>query len=315
MEKGFSEEFSSQSLFSAYYSARSAKRNRLRCAEFEIDFEKNLIKLQDELLNEAYLPGRYRVFFIREPKKRAIAAAPFRDRVVHHALCNALERKLFNNFIYDSYACIKDKGTHRAKLRYQAFMKKNKFALRMDVKAFFPSIDIAILIKLIEEKSLGQKLKQLCQKILINGSLVYQNQKIQSFLGFNVKKGHGLPIGNLTSQHFANLYLNALDHFIKRELKAKYYLRYMDDLVIFDREKEKLQQIQIEINSWLKDRRGLEIKEPFKIMHCKNKHGFLGSVISNEEIRVKSSSLKKTAQKIKNKEPEEIAKILRNICF
>jgi len=233
--------------------ARKGKRYKNAAARFFINLERELLSIQNELMTKTYRPGRYTEFHIYEPKKRKISAAPFRDRVVHHALCNIIEPVFEKVFIYDSYANRKGKGTHRAILRYQKFCCRNRFALKCDVEKFFPSIDHEILKQEIHRKIADPDALWLIDTI-IDGSND-QDPVYHYFAGDHLfdpfERRRGLPIGNLTSQFFANVYLNRFDHFVKENLGCRYYIRYVDDWVILHDEKEFLHGALAQIKDYL----------------------------------------------------------------
>jgi hypothetical protein len=191
-----------------------------------------------------YRPGPYHSFYIHEPKQRLISAAPFRDRVVHHALCNIIEPIFERSFIHDSYANRAGKGTHRALDRCQLFARRYRYVLQCDVRQFFPSIDHVILGDILRRKIADADALQLVDKIMASGIGVLAEQyEMQWFPGddlFAINRPRGLPIGNLTSQFWANCYLNPFDHFVKRELKCLGYVRYVDDMLLFADDKETL---------------------------------------------------------------------------
>ncbi|MDP6340116.1 MAG: reverse transcriptase domain-containing protein [Candidatus Marinimicrobia bacterium] len=231
-----------ENLFEASRKARLGKRLQVNVANHEYHLEKELFQLQQELKTKTYQPGPYKEFYIVEPKKRMISAAPYRDRVVHHALCNIIEPIFDKTFIYDSYANRKEKGTHRAILRYQHFSRKYPFVLKCDVKKYFPSIDHTILKSMIRRKIKCKETLWLIDLILENSNL--QETVMMYFpdddLFTPLERRKGLPIGNLTSQFFANIYLNKFDHFVKEKLRRKGYVRYVDDFVIFGNDKDQL---------------------------------------------------------------------------
>jgi retron-type reverse transcriptase len=229
-------------LYDAYRKARRGKRGKASVAGFEYNQEEELIKLQDELSSGTWQPGKYTNFFIHEPKKRLISAAPFRDRVVHHALCNILEPDWERRFIYDTYANRKNKGTHRAIVRTSEFSKKYAYVLQCDIEQFFPSIDHTILREKISAQLHDEQLMKIVDLILQSGIEMQTEQyEMRWFEGddlFAVSRPRGLPIGNLTSQFWGNVYLSAFDHFVKRELGAKAYLRYVDDFLLFSNDRQ-----------------------------------------------------------------------------
>ena len=238
-----------ENLLQAYKKAARGKRGQANVACFEFSLENHLIDLQAELSTFCYRPGTYTSFLIHEPKRRLISAAPFRDRVVHHALCNQIEPLFERSFIFDSYANRVGKGTHRALDRAQGFSSQFAYVLQCDVRQFFPSIDHAILQEVLERKILDPRVMWLCLQILESGQGVLCEEYDMVWFPkddlFTQLRPRGLPIGNLTSQFWANCYLNPLDHFIKRELGCRAYLRYVDDFLLFANDKAVL-------HGWLK---------------------------------------------------------------
>jgi retron-type reverse transcriptase len=232
-------------LYQAFRQARKGgKRKKESVAAFELDLEANLWQLHSELRDQTYRPGSYHNFYIQERKRRLISAAPFRDRVVHHALCNVIQPIFERRFIYDSYACRVGKGTHRAVDRAQAFARRRKYVLQCDVQQFFPSIDHQILRSFLARHIADEQVLGLIDMILESGTGVLSSvYRMQWFPGddiFAVNRPRGLPIGNLTSQHWANVYLDRLDHFVKEELRCHCYLRYCDDFLLFHDHKAQL---------------------------------------------------------------------------
>jgi len=235
-----------KNLLEAYRKARLGRRDRKYVLDWEFNLEKRLISLQKELQKGRYAPGAYRYFYVCDPKKRLVATAPFKDRIVHHAICNIIEPIFDKSFIYDTYACREGKGLHPAVVRLEQFLKKKdaKYALKCDVEKYFDSVNHQILEGLLRKKIKDERLIQLLVMII-------KSQKLPK----------GMPIGNLTSQLFAGIYLSKLDHFIKRRLRAKYYLRYMDDFLVLAPEKRALHQWREEIRKFLKDELDLNLKK------------------------------------------------------
>jgi retron-type reverse transcriptase len=231
-------------LLSAYKKASKGKRRFSYVAEFELNLEDNLLQLQDELRGKTYQPGNYNSFYIHEPKRRLISAAPFRDRVVHHALCNLIEPLFERSFIFDSYANRIGKGTHRALNRCQQFARRYPFVLQCDLRQFFPSLDHAVLRSILSAKIFDSDVLWLIDQILKSGEgVLCESYNMVYFPGddlFATERPRGLPIGNLTSQFWANVYLSPFDHFIKRDLRCKAYLRYVDDFLLFSKSKSAL---------------------------------------------------------------------------
>jgi len=231
-------------LMLAYRKAAKGKRGHPNVAEFEHRLEDNLLEIQAELQAKTYQPGRYASFYIHEPKRRLISAAPFRDRVVHHALCNLIEPIFERSFIFDSYANRVGKGTHRALTRAQEFARKYPYVLQCDIRQFFPSIDHAILRETIARKITDPDILWLCDQILTSGvGVLAEEYEMVWFDGDDLLAPlhpRELPIGNLTSQFWANVYMNPFDHFVKRKLGCEAYIRYVDDFLLFTRDKETL---------------------------------------------------------------------------
>ncbi|MEZ4736655.1 MAG: reverse transcriptase domain-containing protein [Caldilineaceae bacterium] len=231
-------------LYTAFRKARQGKRNRPEVAAFEVDLETNLFQLQEELRERAYSPGAYRNFYIRERKLRLISAAPFCDRVVHHALCAVINPIWERRFIHDTYANRAGKGTHKALDRAQHFARGHAYVLQCDVHQFFPAIDHAILYEKLAHRIHDADTLWLIERILAGGAgILAPMYTMEYFPGddlFAVLRPRGLPVGNLTSQSWANIYLDSLDQFVKRELKCRAYLRYADDFLLFHNDKAQL---------------------------------------------------------------------------
>lgn len=239
--------FSFEHLLEAYRRARRGKRRRADVAAFEFRYEDELLRLSEELRDERYRPGAYRRFLVTENgKQRVISAAPFRDRVVHHALCMVIEPIFEARFISDSYASRSGKGTHAALDRAQHFARGHRYALQLDVRAFFPSIDHAILRALLARHLGDQRILRLIDAILAGGADELGGAYTMMYFPgddlFAAARPRGLPIGNQTSQFWANVYLHPLDLFIKQHLHCRAYVRYCDDLLLFGDDKAELHQ-------------------------------------------------------------------------
>jgi hypothetical protein len=226
-----------ENLLLAYGRAAKGKRGRPAVAAFELGLEDNLLALKDELQRGRYCPGGYTSFSIHEPKRRLISAAPFRDRVVHHALCNLIEPLFERGFVADSFANRKGKGTHRALGRAQQLARRHRYVLQADVRQFFPSVDHAILRAELARVIDDPKVLQVADAVMRSGEGVLSEAYDQIFFPgddlLSVLRPRGLPIGNLTSQFWANVYMNPFDHFVVRELRCGGYVRYVDDLLLF----------------------------------------------------------------------------------
>jgi len=246
-------------LYEAWRKARKGKRYKPSAAVFEQNLEVELLQLHHELETEQWQMGGYRSFTIHEPKRRKISAAPFRDRVVHHALVRVIEPIYERKFIYDSYANRKGKGTHKALDRCTYYMRRCKYVLQCDIQQFFPAIDHEILKAILAKTIACQPTLDLCGKIIDSGVGVLSEEYDMRYFPnddlFAVERGRGLPIGNLTSQFWANVYLNELDQYVKHDLRCKAYIRYVNDFLLFADDKETLHQWREQIITFLQSLR------------------------------------------------------------
>jgi retron-type reverse transcriptase len=226
-----------QSLLLAYHRAAKGKRSSPSVAAFEHRLGDELVALREELAALTYRPRGYTTFHVHEPKRRRISAAAFRDRVVHHALCLQIEPIFERSFVATSYANRVGKGTHRALDRAQLLARRHRFVLQCDVQQFFPSLDHVILRQLLTDKIGDTRVLALIDRIVASGAGIHAGDyAMQFFPGDDllaVLRPRGLPIGNLTSQFWANVYMNPFDHFVMRELRCGAYVRYVDDFLLF----------------------------------------------------------------------------------
>ncbi len=303
-----------KNLLSAFKKARKGKSKRDYVINFESELQKNLKCLQEDLINKTYFPSNLKKFIIRDPKTRTIHASIFRDRIVHHAIVNILNPIYEKIFIYDSFASRKNKGTHNAINRFESFIKKvssngrlikNSFnnnsiqgyVLKADFRHYFDSVNHKVLISILRKKIDDENLISLIKIVLEN---------------FESSKGIGMPLGNYTSQFFANVYLNELDYYVKHTLKAKYYIRYVDDFVILHKNKKRLKYFLEHINNFLPC---LKIKlhpEKTEIHTLKNGITFLGyrifyhcRLLRKRNIRYFMKKLEKNVSLYNNKEISE----------
>lgn len=299
----YNELYSFRNLELAFRKAKRNKRYKKAVQEFEFNLEENLLQIKHELETLAYEPFPLKQFVIRDPKTRLISASSFRDRIVHHALCNIIQPIFERSFIHDSYANQINKGTSKALERFDKFKRKvsengrvlNKpkdnnmvigYALKADIKHYFDMIDHNVLMKIIKRKIKDEKVLLLIQKILDNHTTKYPNK--------------GMPIGNLTSQFFANLYLNDLDYFVKHELRIKYYIRYVDDFVLMDKSSRCLKFCKDKINEFLKTMK-LELhSEKSQIYPLHKGTKFLGFRVFYYHKLLKKSNIIKMEKRIHN---------------
>jgi len=297
-------------LFKAYYSCRKNKRNTINSLAFELNLEEELIQLKEELESGRYAISSSIAFVVDKPVKREIFAANFRDRVVHHLIIQKMNAVFEPHFIYDSYACRKAKGTHFGINRVDGFIRKcsknyaqDCYVLKLDIKGFFMHINKAILYTkiatLFTAKYNGadkQLYLNLCKTILfnepVNNAIIKGKRSNWDDLPkdkslFAAKAGYGLPIGNLTSQVFANVYMSALDHFIKHKLGIKYYGRYVDDFVLVHTNKAYLKSLIPIISKFLKTELHLKL-HPKKIylQHYSKGLSYIGGFIKPNRIYV-----------------------------
>jgi len=242
-----------ENLLLAARKAQRGKRDRSDVRRFNFQQEDELLRLQDELQSRTYRPGPFRAHWTTQPKPRLISAAPYRDRVVHHALMNVLEPILERHFHPHSYACRRGKGTHAAADRAQELLRRYRYVAQLDIRKYFPSIDHELLKekfrRLIKEK------QALWLMDLIVDSSNPQETVIEYFPGDDLftphRRLHGLPIGNLTSQWFANWYLTGLDHFVTTHLGLGGYVRYCDDFMLFHDDRAGLREAIHSVRRWL----------------------------------------------------------------
>ncbi|MFH0701638.1 MAG: reverse transcriptase domain-containing protein [Candidatus Woesearchaeota archaeon] len=275
---------SKKNLELAFKAARKHKTLKSYVIEFESDLKNNLSLLRTELLFHFYQPRPLETFILRDPKTRKISKAHFRDRVIHHALCNVIEPLFEKRFIYDSYANRIGKGAFKAIERFEHFSKEitrnhalPAYVLKADIRHYFETVDHDILLQVLKSKIKDARIIWLIEKILKNHS----SEK-------------GMPLGNLTSQFFANVYLNELDQFVKHELKAKYYLRYVDDFVILHHSKTILEEWKSKIDSFLYNHLALELHpDKSRIIPLENGVDFLGFKVFSHHRLIKRRNRRK----------------------
>jgi len=290
-----------ENLLLAARKAQRSKRFRDNVLAFNFNLERELIQLQCDLVNQTYQPGNYKTFYIHEPKKRLISAAPYRDRVVHHALCNIIVPIFERTFISDSYANRLGYGTDRALHRFTHFARTHRYVLQCDIRKYFPSIDRQILKTLLRRKLKCPATLWLLDTIIDNSN--EQFAVIEHFPGDDLltplERPRGLPIGNLTSQFFANVYLNGFDHFVKEELRVNCYLRYVDDFALFADDWRFLADARRAIEAHL-TRLRLKI-HPIKSQLFETRHGanFLGFRIFPDHIRVRTENLRRARRRLR----------------
>ncbi|MCF7798990.1 helix-turn-helix domain-containing protein [Candidatus Woesearchaeota archaeon] len=276
-----------ENLETAFNRARRGKTLKKYVIDFEENLKDNLMKLRSELLTHEYQPKPLKTFILRDPKTRKISKSAFRDRVIHHAICNLIESVFDKRFIQDSFANRLGKGTLNAIKRFDVFKRKVSknntircYVLKADIKSYFDTVNHDILIKLLSKRIHDGRLMWLIRTILGNHQGKESNK--------------GMPLGNLTSQFFANVYLNELDQYVKHKLRAKYYIRYVDDFVILHQSKTVLEEYKKKIISFLGDKLDLKL-HPGKsqIIKLEKGIGFLGfRIFYHHKILVKKNMRK-----------------------
>lgn len=298
LENIYSKIYDYENLYNAFLQARKNKRYRNDVLKFSSNLEENLIVLQNDLIWKSYEVGKYKDFYIHEPKKRLIMALPFRDRVVQWAIHLVINDFYEKSFITHNYACITNRGTHGAVANMQRWIRqvnrrKGKYYyLKMDVAKYFYRIDHDILLKIIKKKIKDEEAVWLLETIIRSEHEFGLELNYEEEIRINDK---GIPIGNLTSQMMANVYLNELDQFVKRKLGIKYYMRYMDDFVILHDDKEILNILLKTIEGFLDKELGLKLNNKTCIRPIDLGLEFLGYKIWWSHIKLK----KKTALKMR----------------
>lgn len=266
--------------------AARGKRNQAGVARFLADREIELLKLQSELQSDTWRPGRSRSFLIHDPKERTITAAPFRDRILHHALMNVLEPIFERRMLYDSFACRKNKGTHKALDRAQAHLRRHDWFLKLDIAQYFATIDHELASRVLSLVVKSQRLLNIFNKIL----------------EFSGDKGRGLSVGSLTSQWLANLVLDQLDHFAKEDLRIPGYVRYMDDFVLFANSRETLQNAHNLIREFLHIQLRLSLKDRATILApARQGLPFLGWRLYRGLRRLRPENLRRSHRRLKQR--------------
>lgn len=287
----FEEIVSFPNLLAAYFEARRGKMNCVSIMKINRNYEDVIFTLQKELKEKTWEPGQYRDFLcVTEVKRRLINAPAFKDRIVHHAIAKVVRPLFERKYIFDSYATIKNKGTHKAVYRVQEFLKRaarhgeKVYVLQCDISKYYPSIDHDVLIEQIERTVRDKEVVKLWRKILD---------------GFS-DTGKGLPIGSLTSQIAANIYLNVLDHFVKECMQIKYYVRYMDDFVLIGNSKEELWKNLADIKWLVEGTLKLKLNKKTKIYPASRGVDFAGYRTFTNHILPRKRNIKAAKKRFKD---------------
>lgn len=286
----FDRKLTYENLMKAHLLSKRGKGYRKEIILFNLKQEEYIMWLYERLKTGTYKHGGYSIFYVTEPKLRKIEKSRYIDRIVHRFVVDNFLKEYFEkSFIYHTYACIQNRGMHKASLDVQKAMRHCKriwgeyYILKMDIRKYFDNIDKDILFKILKRKITDKKLLWLLQEIIYS----------------NCAKGKGLPIGNYTSQTFANIYLNELDQFIKHKLKVKYYYRYLDDMILMVKTKKEAKQYLEKITKFLKENLQLELNEKTQIFKNKQGINFCGYKINEYRLKLRDRGKRKLKKKIK----------------
>jgi len=297
----FGQIVSFKNILLASYKAAQGKNEQPNVMRYFAALAENVFQLRYELSQQMYQPGRYDTFEIYHPKPRTISAAPFRDRVVHHALINIIGPLIERRLIHDCYANRIGKGTHRAIRQYQQFMREYEYVLKCDIRKYFPSIDHEIL------KALFRRLIADCKTLWLIDTIIDRSNKqvfvCDYFAGDDlfapVWRAKGLPIGNLTSQVFANFYLNPLDHAVKEILGCRGYLRYVDDFALFSNSKRQIREWHEQISDRMAQYRLRLNTRQTHLMPCSTAHRFLGQILHRSHRRLPGENVRRFRKRLR----------------
>lgn len=278
-----------KNMLQAYERAAKGKKKCKEVIKYELDLANNITQTLKELYYDTYQVGKYREFQVYEPKKRLIQSLPFKDRIVQQWYVEEFIKPIFvSKFIEDTYACLDNRGVHKGVKKLNKYIynysKENQdlYILKCDISKFFYSIDKLKLFKIIEKKVKDKQFLELTKK------LIYHNNEPV-----------GIPIGNYTSQYFANIYLNELDHFVKEKLEIKYYVRYMDDFILLLENKEQAKIILRKIKEYLEKNLGLKLNKKTNYFKLEQGVIFCGYKIYKDHILLKKDNKKKIYKKVK----------------
>ncbi len=278
-----------ENLHQAYLGASKGKRFQKDVLDFQSNLEENLINIQNHLIWRSWVPGRFRSFMVYEPKQRFIQAPPFQDRVVHHALVRVIEPLFEKKFIHHSYACRAGKGNHAAVLQLQDYLRKadgkwdKTYVLKADISKYFPSIKHDILLRIIKRTIRDKNVLWLCESIIKHCG----------------EDDQGIPVGALTSQLFANVYLDQLDHFLKDGHGVKSYVRYMDDWIVLSPEKGSLWSLLDKATDFLNSDLGLRLNPKTSIFPATHGCDFCGYRTWPTHLLPRKRNVKRAKLKLK----------------
>jgi RNA-directed DNA polymerase len=318
-------DFSFEELVQAYFDCRRTKRNTPNALAFEVNLERNLVALAEDLRSGAYRPGRSICFVITHPKAREVWAADFRDRIVHHLLYNRVGPAIQASFIADSCACIEGRGTTYAVRRLEAKVRSitenwsvPAYYLKCDLANFFVSIDKSVLREQIARRVKAAWWMNLAEMILMHDPREnYQLQASPELMArvpmhkrLTSQPTHlGLPIGNLSSQFFANIYLNALDQHVKHQLRARHYVRYVDDFIVLHRSKDYLVKSLADIEQFLSERLHARLNPTKTILQPVDRGiDFVGQVVKPWRTTTRAKTVRYAIKRISTEDKDDVSK-------
>lgn len=311
-----------EKLFEAYLDCRKHKRNTINALMFEYNLEQNLFRLYEDLVSGEYKIGQSICFIVLYPKPREVWAADFRDRIVHHFIYNEIKDRFYKRFIKDTYSCIPDRGTTNAVKSVRAHAEsvthnytEAAYFLKADLKNFFVSIDKNILYDEIQKFVNEEWVLNLIKQVIFHNpktsvcikSPAYKFDFLPKYKSlWHTQSDKGLPIGNLTSQFFSNVYLNVLDQYVKHYLKCKYYCRYVDDFVIMHKSPQYLNDVHKDLTVFLKERLNLELHQNKKLINKVDKGiDFVGFVVKPYRINLRQKTIKRIFKIIREQKLNE----------
>jgi len=291
-------------LWRAWEDCRAGKRRQPRMARFDLDAGPEILALHRELAAGRYRPSPYRVKLVRDPKLRLIAAPAIRDRIVQRALLDTIGPVYERSFIDQSFAVLRGRGPHRAAMAFLGLQRRRCWRLTLDVHHYFASVDHQILLSLFARRLRDKDTMALIAALLASGDAVYRHTLARrALLGEPPPPGCGLPLGGYLSHWSGGFYLDGLDHFIKRELEIGGYLRYMDDLALFDDDALRLLAVRDAVGAWLWQERRLTLKDAeAKPVTCRRPAVFVGFRINPAGLAPGPKARRRLAQRMRNAE-------------
>lgn len=303
-------------LYIAYLNARDSKRFNYEVLDFFANLEDDLVKLQNELMDRTYKLGKYREFYIYQPKKRLIMALPFRDRVVQWAIYQVVNPEFVRGYITDSFACIEDRGSHKAVKRLYYWLRQvgkrpeKYYYLKLDISKYFYRVDHDILMEILKRKFRDDDMIFLFDRIVNSDNTKFglPPGKGPGEVKRSERLGEkGMPVGNLSSQMFGNLYMDKLDQYCKRTLGIHFYIRYMDDVIILNQDKDQLHNWKRLIEVFLKEKLQLDLNDKTCIRPITLGIEFCGYKLWNTHIKLRKSTALRMKRYLKKKQKDYAA--------